>query len=1081
MKHPTPHLQHLTFKANPHLSVGRSALSVQRSLLFSFSISILPLLAADLPWRTYAFYQPRIERAAVIDAADQPLRYNHDSSVAWFRDRWFCLWNANTIPEEGAPGQLNYAATSPDGLTWSAPHAAFADPARAANPVPCPGGTQWQPNLLVVADRLWCLWSQNSKDAHNGCYLSVLDAPDGLWTNRLLTWQGRPDPVIDGKPFRIFPTQNPIRLSTGRILAPVTLIGPVSASAPPGKSGWYWQEKRNSVLYTDDLGATWHVSPGTILPGLDWRQWEPTLLERPDGSVLMLARNNLIPSFEGAAAKPEESLTSSVSRDGGATWTPHAFVPLHTVVSRMHLLPLPGAGRALLLHNDGPSGRWGADRRNLALFLGPAAGPGFTPGPGFTADEPEVAYPQGDIRADTLLVAYSQGPCAQRSIRVARISPLPDPARLHILPRSNRPAPPRRELADGALHLLGASPLPCPATPAVHPARATLEAHVNLHEDGVLFDNRTPSGGFVWAVSGTPFVHLGDPARNLRSTLPVPRGRWTRLAVQIDYPKGELLFRVGDATERVTFTPGRRTLTGTSATLFGPNPANSALTPFQGAIRSLTLDATNRLFDAAAPDALAPYGGTSESHAPETCALADGDTLRLTGTASAGVELDPHALADGDTLEFAFDFRLEHGDTLTLCTFGDALAPARVTLRSGTLHLETPSASLPCGPATPGAWQRLTLASSRGRTRAALDARPAAELPHAPQLTPLFLGEGYPTPAPTAPSALLVSLPSVRSRVTRPPAAASAPAAPRPKIIRLAYNYGPSELLHQAAERFARQLREDSGGALLVRLYPSGQLGNERELVEGLCLRSVDITLTGLAIIGWYAPEYGMFEAPFLWRDHTHVEHVWDGPVGEALRRTMRERTGAELMRPWFRGPRYLTTTSRKVLTPDDLKGLKIRVPELEVYIKAWQLFGANVTPIPFTDLFMALKLGVVEGQENPLATIYASHLHEVQKYVMETRHLTSFYLPALGPSLDRRLTPGERALLIRALDDATRWHNAEVARAEDTCRQRLQDAGVTFIPLDTEPFRLLAREHLPPRFARVWQPGLYSQISQTP
>ena len=138
------------------------------------------------------------------------------------------------------------------------------------------------------------------------------------------------------------------------------------------------------------------------------------------------------------------------------------------------------------------------------------------------------------------------------------------------------------------------------------------------------------------------------------------------------------------ATERVTFTPGRRALSGTSATLFGPNPANSALTPFQGAIRSLTLDATNRLFDAAAPDALAPYGGTSESHAPETCALADGDTLRLTGAASAGVELDPHALADGDTLEFAFDFRLEHGDTLTLCTFGDALAPARVTLRSGT-------------------------------------------------------------------------------------------------------------------------------------------------------------------------------------------------------------------------------------------------------------------------------------------------------------------------------------------------------------------------------------------------------------
>ena len=302
----------------------------------------------------------------------------------------------------------------------------------------------------------------------------------------------------------------------------------------------------------------------------------------------------------------------------------------------------------------------------------------------------------------------------------------------------------------------------------------------------------------------------------------------------------------------------------------------------------------------------------------------------------------------------------------------------------------------------------------------------------------------------------------------------------KPKIVRVAYAPGPSELLHRAAEQFAKQVNTESDGKMEVRLYPSGQLGNERELIEGLKLGSIDLTVTGLAIIGWYAPEYGAFEVPFLWRDYAHVNLVWNGAIGDEVREVMQKRTGVQLMQPWFRGPRYLTTSTRKVLTPDDLKGLKLRVPELEVYIKAWKVFGANVTPIPFTDIFMALKLGVVEGQENPLATIYANHLQEVQRYIMETRHLISFYLPAFGPNLERRFTDEEQELLLRALDVSTRWHNKEVERAEDDYRRKLEEGGVEFVAIDPEPFRRLARERIPPQFEKVWKPGLYKSISSS-
>lgn len=304
---------------------------------------------------------------------------------------------------------------------------------------------------------------------------------------------------------------------------------------------------------------------------------------------------------------------------------------------------------------------------------------------------------------------------------------------------------------------------------------------------------------------------------------------------------------------------------------------------------------------------------------------------------------------------------------------------------------------------------------------------------------------------------------------------------PDEKIIRMAYVSGPTVLLHEAAERFAARVAERSGGQLRVKLYPGGQLGDDRETVEGLKLRSIDMTVMGCALIGWYAPEYGLVEAPFVWRDYEHIDRVWRGEIGEDLRDTMRDRAGVEMLHLWYRGPRYLTTTSRKIRTPEDLRGLKLRVPELEVYLKSWQTFGANTTPLPFTDMFMALKLGVVEGQENPLATIYGNNLHEVQKYIMETQHLIGFYVFCVGPYFDERFSPDERQIILEAARDATDWHNREVERAEAEYREKLTEGGVEFVPVDREAFLELAKEKIPAQFEGRWKPGLYRRILETP
>ncbi len=300
-----------------------------------------------------------------------------------------------------------------------------------------------------------------------------------------------------------------------------------------------------------------------------------------------------------------------------------------------------------------------------------------------------------------------------------------------------------------------------------------------------------------------------------------------------------------------------------------------------------------------------------------------------------------------------------------------------------------------------------------------------------------------------------------------------------PKVLRLAYVYGNSELLHKAAECFEKAVEKESGGTIDVRLYPNGQLGKERETFEGLRLRSIDMMIAGSSILGWCTPEYAVVDTPFLFRDYNHLEKTWKGDVGDDMRHAMRERTGADMLELWFRGPRYLTTTSRIVKSPDDLPGLKLRVPEFEIYLKSWQAFGANVTPVPLTDLFMALKLGVVEGQENPLATIYSNNLQEVQKYVMRTEHLLGILVICVDKSFEKKFTESERKIILKTLRETTEWHNAEVVATEAEYEKRLREAGVEFVEVDRDAFQRLAREKIPPMFEDRWAPNILNRITE--
>jgi len=286
---------------------------------------------------------------------------------------------------------------------------------------------------------------------------------------------------------------------------------------------------------------------------------------------------------------------------------------------------------------------------------------------------------------------------------------------------------------------------------------------------------------------------------------------------------------------------------------------------------------------------------------------------------------------------------------------------------------------------------------------------------------------------------------------------------------------------HEGALKFAEVIKEQTGGKLHVKIYPNGQLGNEREMIEGLDLRALDMIIVGPSLIGWYAPQYGVMEFPFLFRDYTHLENTLYGEIGKEIEAVVYKKRKIHFLTYFRRGPRYLTTTNRKVILPSDLKGLKLRVPELPVYIESWKRFGANPTPIAYSDMFMALKQGVVDGQENPLETIYTSHLYETQKYLMDTRHLLSYYIVAVGEHFFTKYSPQDQELIKKAIKEAAIFQDKLMDEYEDSYKETLLKNKVEIISVNRDAFEEIAFGEIAPALSKHLAPNIIQRISEIP
>ncbi|MFT9846070.1 TRAP transporter substrate-binding protein [Aneurinibacillus sp. REN35] len=279
----------------------------------------------------------------------------------------------------------------------------------------------------------------------------------------------------------------------------------------------------------------------------------------------------------------------------------------------------------------------------------------------------------------------------------------------------------------------------------------------------------------------------------------------------------------------------------------------------------------------------------------------------------------------------------------------------------------------------------------------------------------------------------------------------AAGSAEQPVKLKLGHIAAESDPWNLGAKKFAELVKQKTNGSVEIDLYPSSALGNDRDLIEGMQLGSVDFALVAGVLSNFYEP-YSILELPYLFRDQAHMEKVLYGPVGEKLKADLLTNTKIRGLEFWQRTPRELTA-NKKVTTPADLNGLKVRVPEIPASIAAWKAMGATPTPMAFSEVYSSLQTGVIDAQENPIALIESSKLQEVQKYLINTNHVYGYVMLTMSDATYQKLSPEQQKAVDEAAKEATDYENKIVYEQEKELINKLKEKGMEIVDIDTAPF----------------------------
>ncbi len=257
-----------------------------------------------------------------------------------------------------------------------------------------------------------------------------------------------------------------------------------------------------------------------------------------------------------------------------------------------------------------------------------------------------------------------------------------------------------------------------------------------------------------------------------------------------------------------------------------------------------------------------------------------------------------------------------------------------------------------------------------------------------------------------------------------------------------------------AADKFADEIAKKTNGEVIISVFPNGQLGNARETFEGLSYGTVDMNINSIAVMSNFVPDMGVFELPFIYRDLNHAYKAFDTLGMEIAKQA--EARGVKTLAIWENGIRHITNNKRSIRTSEDMKGLKLRVPETPISIAMVQSLGASPTPMAFQELYTSLQKGVVDGQENPASQIYAGRLFEVQKYMSLTAHIIAGEPLLVSLKTWAKLPENYRVIIEKTARELGVWQRELCRKENANFIKMIADSGKTVIndDVDREDFK---------------------------
>ncbi|WP_420405796.1 TRAP transporter substrate-binding protein [Nisaea sp.] len=258
-------------------------------------------------------------------------------------------------------------------------------------------------------------------------------------------------------------------------------------------------------------------------------------------------------------------------------------------------------------------------------------------------------------------------------------------------------------------------------------------------------------------------------------------------------------------------------------------------------------------------------------------------------------------------------------------------------------------------------------------------------------------------------------------------------------------------LQQQTAAEFVRRANEKLGDKAEVKLFDSSQIGKDKELMQKLKLGTVHIALPS-SIMSSISDEFALFDMPFLVADRGHLARIEEKIFWPKIAPTV-EDDGYRVLAVWENGVRHITNNARPINTPADLNGLKIRTPKSTWRVKMFKAWGANPTPMSFSEVFTGLQTGVIDGQENPYTNIASAKLNEVQKYLSKTGHVYSPAYPTMGKAMYDRMDPAIVSVLEATARELEAWARNKGEEADTALKDKLVAAGMSYNEADRAAF----------------------------